>query len=69
MLALMTFTMMVSAPIMMVGGIILALQLDVKLSGLLLAVIPVLVIGVGLIIYRMRPLFRAMQDNIERSTA
>jgi ATP-binding cassette subfamily B protein len=65
MLTLMTFTMMVSAPIMMVGGIILALQLDVQLSSLLLAVIPALVIGVGLIIYRMRPLFRAMQDNID----
>jgi ATP-binding cassette subfamily B protein len=65
MLTLMTFTMMVSAPIMMVGGIILALQLDVQLSGLLLAVIPALVIGVGIIIYRMRPLFRAMQDNID----
>ncbi len=65
MLALMTFTMMVSAPIMMVGGIILALQLDVQLSSLLLAVIPALVLGVGAIIYRMRPLFRAMQSNID----
>ncbi len=65
MLTLMTFTMMVSAPIMMVGGIILALNLDVKLSSLLLAVIPALVIGVGVIIYRMRPLFRAMQTNID----
>ncbi|MEV0459991.1 ABC transporter ATP-binding protein [Catellatospora methionotrophica] len=65
MLALMTFTMMVSAPIMMVGGIVLALQLDVQLSGLLLAVIPVLVLGIGFIVYRMRPLFRAMQTNID----
>ncbi|WP_144119234.1 ABC transporter ATP-binding protein [Catellatospora sichuanensis] len=65
MLALMTFTMMVSAPIMMVGGIVLALQLDVQLSGLLLAVIPVLVLGIGVIVYRMRPLFRAMQTNID----
>ena len=65
MLALMTFTMMVSAPIMMVGGIILALRLDVELSSLLLAVIPALIIGVGIIIWRMRPLFRQMQDNID----
>ncbi|GAA1387258.1 ABC transporter ATP-binding protein [Catellatospora chokoriensis] len=65
MLALMTFTMMVSAPIMMVGGIVLALQLDVQLSGLLLAVIPALVLGIGFIVYRMRPLFRAMQTNID----
>jgi ATP-binding cassette subfamily B multidrug efflux pump len=65
MLTLMTFTMMVSAPIMMVGGIILALRLDIELSGLLLAVIPALVVSVGLIIWRMRPLFRGMQENID----
>lgn len=65
MLALMTFTMMVSAPIMMVGGIVLALRLDVELSGLLLAIIPALVASVGFIIIRMRPLFRGMQENID----
>ena len=42
MLALMTFTLMVSAPIMCVGGIILALNQDVPLSSLLLVVVPVL---------------------------
>ncbi|MDI1465925.1 ABC transporter ATP-binding protein [Catellatospora sp. KI3] len=65
MLALMTFTMMVSAPIMMVGGIVLALNLDLQLSGLLLAVIPALVLGIGTIVVRMRPLFRMMQVNID----
>jgi ATP-binding cassette subfamily B protein len=65
MLGLMTFTMMVSAPIMMVGGVILALKQDVKLSGLLLAVIPALLVAVAMIIVRMRPLFRAMQENID----
>ena len=42
MLVLMTFTLMVSAPIMCVGGIILALGQDVPLSAVLLAVVPVL---------------------------
>jgi ATP-binding cassette subfamily B multidrug efflux pump len=65
MLGLMTFTMMVSAPIMMVGGVILALRQDVRLSGLLLLVIPALVVAVGMIIVRMRPLFRTMQENID----
>jgi len=41
MLALLTFTLMVSAPIMCVGGIILALNQDVKLSALLLVIVPV----------------------------
>ncbi|WP_299530371.1 ABC transporter ATP-binding protein [uncultured Streptomyces sp.] len=65
MLVLMTFTLMVSAPIMCVGGIVMALGLDVPLSGVLLAVVPVLAIAVSLIVKRMRPLFRAMQDRLD----
>ena len=65
MLALMTFTMMVSAPIMCVGGIILALHQDVRLSALLLVAVPALGIIVPAIIARMRPLFRQMQSRID----
>jgi ATP-binding cassette subfamily B protein len=65
MLALMTFTMMVSAPIMGVGGIVLALNQNVKLSSLLLVSVPVLGVVISLIITRMRSLFRLMQDRID----
>ncbi|MBN0048789.1 ABC transporter ATP-binding protein [Streptomyces actuosus] len=65
MLALMTFTLMVSAPIMCVGGIVMALGLDVPLSGVLVAVVPVLGICVTLIVRRLRPLFRAMQVRLD----
>jgi ATP-binding cassette subfamily B protein len=65
MLALMTFTLLVSAPIMCVGGIILALNQDVKLSSLLLVAVPALGIIVTAIITRMRPLFRQMQVRID----
>ncbi|MDR3079863.1 MAG: ABC transporter ATP-binding protein/permease [Streptomyces sp.] len=65
MLVLMTFTLMVSAPIMCVGGIVLALGLDVPLSGVLVAVVPVLGICVTLIVRRLRPLFRSMQDRLD----
>ncbi|GEC05874.1 multidrug ABC transporter ATP-binding protein [Streptomyces spinoverrucosus] len=65
MLALMTFTLMVSAPIMCVGGIVLALGLDVPLSGVLVAVVPVLGLSVTLIVRRLRPLFRAMQERLD----
>jgi ATP-binding cassette subfamily B protein len=65
MLALMTFTLMVSAPIMCVGGIVMALRQDVPLSGLLLVIVPVLVGIVGLIIVKMRPLFRLVQVRID----
>jgi ATP-binding cassette subfamily B multidrug efflux pump len=65
MLALMTFTLMVSAPIMCVGGIVLALGLDVPLSGVLVAVVPVLGLCVTLIVRRLRPLFRSMQERLD----
>ncbi|MFF7307317.1 ABC transporter transmembrane domain-containing protein [Streptomyces sp. NPDC008137] len=65
MLALMTFTLLVSAPIMCVGGIVLALGLDVPLSGVLVAVVPVLGVCVTLIVRRLRPLFRAMQERLD----
>ncbi|MET7284697.1 ABC transporter ATP-binding protein [Streptomyces sp. NPDC005573] len=65
MLVLMTFTLMVSAPIMCVGGIVLALGLDVPLSGVLVAVVPVLGICVTLIVRRLRPLFRSMQTRLD----
>jgi ATP-binding cassette, subfamily B, multidrug efflux pump len=65
MLVLMTFTLMVSAPIMCVGGIIMALGQDVPLSSLLLAVVPALGIAVSLIIRRLRPVFRKMQKRVD----
>lgn len=65
MLTLMTFTLMVSAPIMCVGGIVMALGLDVPLSGVLVAVVPVLGISVTLIVRRLRPLFRSMQVRLD----
>jgi ATP-binding cassette subfamily B protein len=65
MLALMTFTLMVSAPIMCVGGIVMALGLDVPLSGVLVAVVPVLGICVTLLVRRLRPLFRSMQVRLD----
>ncbi|MDO0927845.1 ABC transporter ATP-binding protein [Streptomyces sp. TG1A-8] len=65
MLALMSFTLMVSAPIMCVGGVVLALGLDVPLSGVLVAVVPVLAVCVTLIVRRLRPLFRSMQVRLD----
>ncbi|MFE9738347.1 ABC transporter ATP-binding protein [Streptomyces sp. NPDC006477] len=65
MLVLMAFTLMVSAPIMCVGGIVMALGQDVPLSAVLLAVVPILGIAVSLIVRRMRPLFRTMQERLD----
>ncbi|MFE5310264.1 ABC transporter ATP-binding protein [Isoptericola sp. NPDC056573] len=65
MVVLMTFTIMVMAPIMLVGGVIMALQEDVELSALLLVVVPVLGIAMGLLMWRMVPYFKAMQKRID----
>ena len=65
MMVLLTFTMMIAAPIMCFGGIIMALRQDVVLSSMLLVIVPVLLVCVILIISRMRPLFRSMQKKID----
>ena len=65
MMVLLTFTMMIAAPIMCFGGIIMALRQDVALSAMLLVIVPVLLVCVILIVSRMRPLFRSMQKKID----
>ncbi|TFC14667.1 ABC transporter ATP-binding protein [Cryobacterium algoritolerans] len=65
MLVLMTSTLMVSAPILSIGGVIMAIRQDVQLSWLIAVSVPVLLIAVGLIIVRMVPLFRVMQAKID----
>ena len=66
MLVLMTCTLLVSAPILAIGGIILAMQQDIQLSWLIAVSVPILLVAVGLIITRMVPLFRTMQERIDR---
>ena len=66
MLVLMTCTLLVAAPITIVGGVIMAVREDGTLSLLLLVSVPVLVIAIGSIVVRMIPLFQVMQDRIDR---
>jgi ATP-binding cassette subfamily B multidrug efflux pump len=65
MLVLMTSTLMVSAPILCIGGIILAVRQDLQLSWLIAVSVPVLLIAVGMIVVRMVPLFQKMQKRID----
>jgi ATP-binding cassette subfamily B multidrug efflux pump len=62
----MGLTMMVSAPILIIGGIIMALRTDVPLSGLLLFVLPLMAFVIGIVMRRAVPLFGAMQVRIDR---
>jgi ATP-binding cassette subfamily B protein len=64
-LVLMGATMMVAAPMLAIGGVIMAVRQDVQLSWLIAVAVPVLLAGVGVIITRMVPLFRLMQKRID----
>ncbi|MEC5179581.1 ABC transporter ATP-binding protein [Arthrobacter sp. CG_A4] len=64
-LVLMSATLMVTAPMLSIGGVIMAIRQDVQLSWLIAVSVPVLLIGIGLIITRMVPLFRLMQTRID----
>jgi ATP-binding cassette subfamily B protein len=59
-------TVVVSAPILIVGGIFMALRADVALSGLLVVVLPLMALVIGLVMSRAIPLFRATQAKIDR---
>jgi len=65
MLVVMACTMMVMAPIMCVGGVIMALREDIGLAWVIAVSVPVLVTVLGLIIRRMVPQFRQMQTRID----
>jgi ATP-binding cassette, subfamily B, multidrug efflux pump len=65
MLVLLSCTLMVMAPIMMVGGVIMAMREDLGLSWLIAVTVPVLALALGLIISRMVPSFRLMQTRID----
>jgi ATP-binding cassette subfamily B multidrug efflux pump len=65
MLVLMGGTLMVSAPIMMVGGIVMAIHVNAGLSWLVAAIVPVLGLSIGFIVTRMVPSFRLMQERID----
>jgi ATP-binding cassette subfamily B multidrug efflux pump len=64
-LVMMGCTMLVAAPIMCVGGVIMALREDVGLSWLMLVCVPVLIVTITLIMRQMVPQFRLMQTRID----
>ncbi len=66
MLILVGLTMMVLAPVMAIGAIIMAIRENVQLSLLLLVVVPLMLIVIGAMVGRAIPLFRSMQAKIDR---
>ncbi|MCO5309310.1 MAG: ABC transporter ATP-binding protein/permease [Austwickia sp.] len=64
-LVVMGCVILVGAPIMMVGGVIMALREDVGLAWLVAVAVPVLAIAILLVVRKMVPLFRQMQTRID----
>jgi ATP-binding cassette subfamily B protein len=65
MLVLMGSTMLLSAPILAIGGVITAFGLDFNLSLIMAVSVPVLLVVIGFLLSKMVPLFRLMQDRID----
>ncbi|MCL4368316.1 MAG: ABC transporter ATP-binding protein, partial [Actinobacteria bacterium] len=66
MLVAIGLTLMITAPLMMIGGIIMATRQDLPLSALLVIILPIMGLVIGLLIVRAVPLFRSMQVKIDR---
>ncbi len=65
MFVLMTCTMLVAAPITALGGVIMAVREDGGLSWILAVSVPLLLICVSMVVSRMVPQFRVMQERID----
>jgi ATP-binding cassette, subfamily B, multidrug efflux pump len=66
MLVAIGLNMMIMAPMMAIGGIIMALRQDVALSAVLVVILPIMAIVIGLMLRAAMPLFQAMQKKIDR---
>ncbi|MET9673012.1 ABC transporter ATP-binding protein [Streptomyces sp. NPDC006482] len=64
--AVLVLTMLVAAPLLCAGGLVMALRQDVPLALVLLLFVPVMTGAVGTVVLRMRPLFRGMQERVDR---
>lgn len=65
MLAMMTCLMAVMIPIMMIGGVVMAMREDFGLSWLVFAVVPVLFLCIGVVVSRMVPAFKSVQARLD----
>ena len=65
MLAMMGATMLVSAPLLAIGGVIMALRQDIGLSWIIAVAVPVLLVIAVLIVSQMVPLFRSFQKRLD----
>ena len=65
-ITVLVFGMLVAAPVMGIGGVILAVEQDVSLSWIVFAIVPVLLIIMLLIVRKLVPLYREGQGLVDR---
>jgi len=66
MVVLLGLNMMIIAPILAIGGVVMALRQDIPLAGILIVILPIMTLIIGLLMSRALPLFQAMQRKIDR---
>jgi ATP-binding cassette subfamily B protein len=66
MVVLMALNVMIAAPVMAIGGVIMAVRQDAQLTGLLVIIIPLMVFVIGIFIFQLMPAFKVMQKRIDR---
>ena len=65
MLILMSCTMLMSAPMLSIGGIVLAIRADATLSWIVAVAVPVMLIVMALIVSRLVPIFATLQEKVD----
>ncbi|MFE4144838.1 ABC transporter ATP-binding protein [Peribacillus sp. YIM B13472] len=63
---IMMLRMVISAPIMLIGGVIMAVSMDAKLSLVIVVTMPLLIGSILLILYKGVPLFQTVQKRLDR---
>ena len=66
MFVLMALTLIIAAPMMAIGGIVMALRMNAKLSLLLVVIVPMMGVIIALLVRKAVPLFRAVQHKIDQ---
>ncbi|MFA4841816.1 MAG: ABC transporter ATP-binding protein [Agrococcus sp.] len=66
MLILMSCTMLLSAPMLAIGGVIMAVRADATLSWLIAVAVPLMLVVLGFLVWKLVPIFRQLQERIDR---
>jgi ATP-binding cassette subfamily B protein len=65
-LVVLALNVMITAPILTIGGVIMALRQDIPLTSILLVIIPIMALLIGTVMYKAIPLFQVTQQKLDR---